>query len=434
MRKGINCLLVLATSLSGVAFSLSLTACTDIKVKDVKTALQYMVKKQNFTMSYKGNVFKKHDVIYTNKSMGMVSDLYPEITKTYYYDGKGTYKISDNGETTVGSEYKYKGNVWKSGLYSNFYGLDDGFIKDINSSDTEVRIKDKYFKQAFISAIGYEKDDYLSIDSLVASYKNGSLLLDVDFSGYKFQYTVHKFGTSENKLVDNYVKDGGKVLKVSDDLEDFRSAMKGNNYAQAIYNFGDSEETTGFVGNYYFHPHYFGTIYTNGTSMSGYISLNCPEEKKGENPHPALKGIYQYYMDSTGISIGSMALSDNPDLPYVMNYPSGLALWDSLEYLKPWNKQVIGFDPDGISYYVDDPYLVNDFSNNFNMSGSFQDQEPVGFGIDLIYEEEKLVQGTFYYAFKYGSANYLYPIPFHHFGEWSNATLDLVYETYHTID
>lgn len=439
MIKNIKILLVAATSLCGVAVSSLLIGCNnnkDLKVTNLKTALQYMSEKKNFSLSLQdGSSANQHTIVYSNNAMGVESDESLDLTNIYYSDKQGTYQINYNGDEFVGSEYRSEENVWNTKLFPTFTGVGSKTINKLKNDDTQISITDKEYKIVFASLITNDPTKMIDINSISASYNVKGVTFNISYQTYSFIYLASEFGTAKSGVVDEYVNTLGKgALEADYELECAREGINGNNFKQDVYQYGEDESTTGYVYEYGYHEHYFTQRSLASSYISGYISLHCPEELDGDNPHPALEGVYLYNQDEGGFHLSSMPYALSTDLVEVMNYPSRLALWDNLHLVKEGtNGDLCGFKTKGTTYYIDDPTLLADTSNNLMSSSSFAGQKPLGLVLDITTSSTGIDTFTIYYQFSLSGGRYCYPFPFYGFGEVSNKTLDLIYTTYHTI-
>jgi len=423
----------------GVAFSTSCTQKSEEKVviNTTKDALKYMNTRKNYTITYSGSRLYKHSYIYTDKVIARTSPDNELLNHYYYSDNGGTFEIeySKYLEKYVSTEYRSTENVWNSNLTFSFLGAGTSFIDGLKDSDTEVRVKNNEIKRTFIQLLGYSAADFMSIDSLTAKYKEGVLTYTCLIGSKDYVYEVSNFGTSKVSELDNLNESLLHAYTPITLLSNARELMHANNYIQGIY-YLDGDGNDGYVGNYLFNPHYFGQTYTSSADMNGYISLNCPAEE-GDNAHPALKGCYYYYISNYATSpsptLNSNAISTNPNIVDVMNYPSHLLLWNNFQRFVKW-KDYGDVEILGKAYYTEDEELLADFSTNFNMDSSFEGQTPYALGVDYNIANSNDDTITFYYYFKYGSRTQCYPIPFYKFGQANVKVLDQIYNTYHTID
>lgn len=433
-RNSINKLLIFATSVLEVAFSLSFTACNqgEAKFTNTKDALLYIANNKNYTITYKGDYLKSHSYVFTSNSIGRVSNEYPEVDRIYVSDSHGTYLLTNSDHKFYASEYKSSKGVWSSELAPNLKGVGKSFLKALDKKQEVVSIKDKDYRMAFVSILGYERTDFIKVDNLSAKYdvEDNTLTYNLTYDGREYVYVSSQFNVSKNSAVDSFLAKGGKPLKLSKNLSKTKELFFANNYRQDIWNYGEDESTTGYVGTYFFNPHYFGEIYYGGSMLYGYISLQAAANKE----HPELKGCYQYYVDYStdpiSAGLGSRPISDNPDITYVMNYPSYLRLWDKLEYMFEGDQNLInGFELEGESYSTRDLEIIYDVSNNFNMD-SFEGQEPYAVTLDIVPSRDGISTVYLYYSFLLGNNMYTMPFKFYKFAEANIAACDQLYEAY----
>lgn len=441
MLKKINPFVAILVSFICASISCSVTGCNDstadkqIVVNNLQSALLYMNQHNNFTLSIQeGSSVAYHDIIYTNNSMGIESNACPELTNVFYYDGFGTYQINYDGTELKGSEYRCASNIWISDLFPSFIAVGNKTISKLKLTDNDISITDKEYKILFAKLITGDATKMVGINYIYATYTELGVEFNISYNQYSFIYLAHDFGTSSSYTVNDYViKHNKSALIVDDELQLARDGIKGNNYMQDVYQYGDNPSTTGYVMEYGYHEHYFIQRYKSAQSIAGYISLHAPEVVDGDNPHPALEGIYYYYQDNTGYHLSSYAYNTSTNLIEVMNYPSRLYLWDNLHLLRDGVAgDMCGFTTSGKSYYVTDANVLNDASNNL-IGSSFEGQKPTGLVLDIITKDNKIEKFTIYYQFVLSGNNYCYPFPFYSFGKVNNKTLNTIYETYHVL-
>lgn len=440
MRKDRINLLIIAASLCGVAFSLSMTGCQKVNVHNAKTALQAINQSKNFSLKYSGSYYKEHTYYFTDKSIGLVSTEYPELTDIYYYDGKGTFEITSFDNDYVGSEYRTKKSVWNSGLYPTLKGVATSYINALDGSKNNFSITNKEYYIAFAKLMTGDSTDAVYIDSFNVSYsqENKSLTYNLTFKNKAITYIASNFYSTKNPIVEYFKEGGKKAFKAPKELKDMKNAMLSNNYVQSVYQMGETESSTGFFYDYIFNPHYWAWYIRSNNNMTGYISLNCPEEVDGDDPHPALKGIYPFNIIDGKISMTPKDASgtENTSIIEFMDYPSRISLWDNIHKFTEADEDMFtDVELLGKGYYTTDERLVVEFCNNFNMEGAFPGQDPQTLLADISYDEEgNLDMIVFYYYFKYSGVTYNYPIPFYNFGKANISVMDIVYNKYHTID
>ncbi|MCQ3034699.1 MAG: hypothetical protein MJ248_00490 [Bacilli bacterium] len=427
----------------GIAFSTSCASSSPtnssskeepIVINSTKSALSYINTNKNYTFTYVGNSLVAHEYTFTENAIGITSSK-TELNHYYYSDEQGTFEVERDLDNTkyITSEYRSEENVWDSKLTFTYFDIGTSFVNGIKDSETVVRIKNNDYKRTFIQMIGRSPNDFMDIDSLTAEYKaeTGYINFICTIGSKEYKYVASDFGTSKINELE------GKTLHAyvpSNIVVSARDAMKANNYVQGIYSF--SESGNGYVGNYLFNPHYFAQTYNSSTTMTGYVSLHCDAVTDGDDPHPALNGCYytiiENYATNPTPSINSNPISTNNNIVEVMNYPNNLAIWSNFHKTIGWNgtstEEILGK-----GYYTDDASIVSDFSSNFNMDGSFQGQKPHSLGVDIKVSSGQVENITFYYYFMYGATKMCYPIPFYNFGKANVKVLDMIYNTYHTI-
>jgi len=400
------------------------------EVKSLKSGLQYLSVAKNYTLTYDSDLLIAHDLIFTSNSIGTVSSYKPTVNTIYYQDGSGTYCIGNNGEKTVGGEYISGHSVWDGTLATSFLNVSKDYINEMDSDATSLTIKDKEYRMNFLKLIGFSESDYSTLGSLTASYFLGNnnqpaIRFVTTISTKEFAYIAHDFGTSVNTVVNDYIKEGKGAYKISKSMSVFQNAVQGNNYTQGIYYIG-----SGIVGYYGFNPNYFMEYYASSfvsTMVYGYMAINAPKQEK--------VGVYRYIIsyDIQGkgtFELDSTKYYEKPDIVSFYNYPSNLYLLSHLEYARSWKTELISsleYKPTGKNFIVTDATILADFSNNFNMSGSFDGQTPVCLGVDY---NEITREFTFVYKFYYQNGYHIMPFYFTKVGMTNNSILDAELEKY----
>lgn len=396
-----------------------------VEVVNLKTAVQYISEEKNYTLTFEGQGYE-HELVYTEKSIGVISDKYPVIDDIHIECDQGVYRLHYVEDDHIAGEISSKGEkLWGNDNYRlTMFGVSIDFLKAVTEDVSTLAIKDKDFIMKYAYSIGYQLDDIPNIDSLTLTYSNvdgyKSLRFELVYLEQPIVYVAHDFGTTKNKVVEDFIKDGGKPLEVDEELKKIRSLIRGNNFMQAIYYFGESE--SGYVATAFFHEHYYATNYYGSDSYTGVISLNSESSN--------LKGCYYFVIADNAMTIYPQPLYEVPSVPEYYHYPTFLGLLDNMEYIHDWTNQDMGdIKPSGKGYYLNNKALLNDFANNFSIGDNFQGQAPSALGIDLVADGDNYIV-TFYYKFAYQGYTYVMPIPLYNFGNVANATLDAVYETY----
>lgn len=405
-----------------------LTCCSgEANISNLKDAVNYVTKKKNFTLSYVSSS-NNHEFIFTDKSIGVISEEYPYIDDIHIQDKNGVYRLRYNNDKFIAGELSPLGDsLWDDGFRNTLYKASNSFVSDIGDK-TSYTVKDKDFKLKYSLTIGYTVEQYANIDSLTLSYyvkdEKPYLRFSLIYLGNEIIYDAHHFGNSENKVVDDFLSKGGKPLEIDDELASTRDLIKGNNFIQPSYYFG--EEESGYIGESYFNPHYYMFAYYSGGFGYGAISLNSSEYN--------LRGCYYFTLDTSTPgatpSLLNRPLYEEPDVVEYYHYPSYLALWNNLEYLTKWtNQDMGGYTKTGKGYYLTNTSLLNDFAYNFSISDNFEGQRPLALAIDYTtLEGERIIY--FYYKFSLQGYIYVLPIPLYGFGKANIPILDQVYDAF----
>jgi len=397
----------------------------------VKGKLLKVVTSKNYTIEYKGDYLVGHSYFFTPNSISRYSESRPDYDNTYYYDGLGTYQINYDIDRFVSSVYRSVVTPWKMKNAVTLYEVAVDYFNSLDNDVAELQITSKSFKLAFLQILGYEIADFVNLASLKASLDaDSNLVFDMKYDSRDYTYVVKNFNETVDIVVDEYVvKGGGTVYSVSKEWNSINSAFKRDNYVQGIYNFGETEETTGYIGYNFFTPGYFYYKYFSSEKIiQGYISVNLKETEE----YPATFGIYQFAMDEStnpaGVYMGSQ-VSDSTDITYIMAYPKCLTLWSNLQFLRNYKDTTldVGFDVSDNAQVTTEATIVYDFSNNFGMDSAFSGQRPFALTIDYEFQNSQVYMVTFYYTFTYGGYLYTMPFPFFNFGNAKSNLIDQLY-------
>lgn len=424
----------LLLALLGVVSVSSLAGCgsSDAEVNSLSSALKYMCNNYNYTISYTGTTYVKHSLVYTTNAVGVYSTTYPAMDNIYIKDNGGVYHLTyDDGH--VPSEYLPYGTDLFDGTYRySLFGVSASYINKLNPNVNEVTISDKTYRMGFLLTIGFKSTDIVNMGALTALYADKQVTFSTTLGNTPLIYVASDFGTTKIKIVDDFLKDGGSHFIPNNNQQNFRKLIRSNNFSQEIYQFGDSEETTGYIGTANFHPHYYFQYYNASSNyLTGAIALNC----KATDEHPELYGCYQFslvYSESGGTpSVMNIPSYSEPDVVAYYHYPTFLSLLDNMQYMKKWNDTLFpDVSHETTSYTVTHMATLTDFASNFSLDNAFSGHTPVALGIDYKITADKNHIIYFYYRFNYDGTAYIMPIPLYNFGKVSNNVLDQIYNEY----
>lgn len=413
-------------------------------VDSLKNSLIALNTTSNYTMRCESSRVAKHTRVFLKDSIGLIYDDNPSADKIFYQDGEnGVYSVGFNGKYYVGSTYynDISKDVWSGKFFSTMKDVETDFVNGVDPSVSTLKITNKAYRVGFLKTIGFSAIDYVDLNTLVASFNENKLEFDMNFRKIDIKFTFSNFGTSKNEVLERFLNDGGKPYEHNSVHDDIVSKMKMNNYEQYIYQFGETPETTGYIGKNYFHEKYYFTNYTGSLTASGHIALDGSESASGM--YKDIYGCYPFYLDlgnkEQPLTLYPTKYYEEPDIVTFYNYPSRMSIWDHMEYLLDWDENI--FDPEydykrekgGSAFVVIDPTLVYEIQDNFGIRSSFEGAIPLAVGIDTF-----TIRTTFpvkyepYIAIvcKFVYQNYYYTMPFvfANFGGVSNAYLDLAIE------
>lgn len=426
--------------------SIPLAGCGDngeptkpIVVDSLKTGLVALNTTNNYTYKCTGNRIATHTRTYTKDSIGLAFEdaSFKQNDKIFYQDGdNGVYSIVYNGTKYVGSTYynDISKDVWSGSFFKTLKDVETDYVNSIDATVATLSITNKTYRTAFLKSIGYSAMDYSEMGDLKASFNDGKLYFKMTLKSLDYNFVYYDFGTSKNYLLETFLGSGGKSYQFNEDHEALRSRFKMNNYEQYIYNFGETEETTGFVGKNYFHQNYFYTNYFSSLLASGYVALDGSKSQTPEQRE--IVGCYSCVLDynegaERPLSISPFCLYEKPDMPYLMNYPSNLSIWDHMEYFTEWNSRtfnpITDYKPVGKSFMVIDENMVYEIQDNFGIRSAFEGAIPLAVGFDFYTDGEGEEAEDYIVVlckFSYGPYSYTMPCPFTNFGKVSNSLLD----------
>lgn len=424
----------------------ALCACSEKlpEVTSLKTALTYIRLGKNYTFTYEGLRLVPHQLIFTENSIGTVCDDNDDLNLVYVKDKNGVYSLSSDGENTLGSEYyDFSSDLWSNNFCYTLYGLGEEFISELENETESVTIKDKEYRLAYLQMCGYPAKNYSDLSSLKVKYElmdeKPSLLFTMIYRKTEFSYRVTDFGTSTNYFADDWFASDGHAFVPNETLTKFRNLFKANNYSMMTYAYDEEDGLAGYIGYQLFNPHYYYEQWITSNVGDGYINLDSRAVTEGDNPHPDLKGVYWFTLSGTLPTLNPQCVYEKPNVVEMMHYPSYLRLFSSMEMLKEgWNTALfpnVDVNDEAITYWTDNPTIVQDFNTNFSMDNNIQGNTPVALGIEMLLDdntdlEENNTQITFFYRFGYGANAYTFPFPFYSFGNSNIPALDAVYEMY----
>lgn len=399
------------------------------------TAFRYMYNSRNYTVDYVGTLYVAHTLIYTENSVGVYSNAYKNLNDYYIKDSGGIYHLTYD-DKYYASEY-LSGSDELFDYHPSFYHLAQSFVYSIKSDAKSVTITDKAYRMGFLTVVGFSASDVLHLGTLTASYDNNEVTFTTTLNDNPLKFVAKNFGTTVNKEVDSFLASGGTHFSPDSNLSKMRTLIRDNNFLQGIYQLGESEESTGFIGYSYFHPHYFYDIYNSSpNSFNGAMAFNCSETLE----HKAYKGVYyftmQYETTEGGVVANfqhtEMPIHSEPDIVTCYHYPTFLALLDNLQFCKEWDSSYFpGISITGKGYMITKATLMNDFASNFNLDSSFPGSTPIAIGIDFINSKKtEDIIVYFYYVFRNSNENYIFHVPLLRFGKAGNSALDQAYDKF----
>ena len=387
-------------------------------IDSLKQGMRYLRDNKDYTLSF-SSVAGKASFYFTPSSVGFAVEGHPELNQSLYEDGTGIYKIHYDGgylasDYLLDSEGEYVKDVYANAA-TTLYGVSSAYVEKIAEDAEKLLITDKSYRMAFIQAVGYTRNDYLHLNSLEASYAEGTLRFTLSLSEETNVYVLSSLGTTVDPNVSTYLASGGGALILDEYLDEARRLMKGDNFTRLIYDF----DAKGYVGQEVFTEHYFYGSYTGGMEF--------------DNPDLNLYGVYYFSVVDGQVSFLSRPIYEEPSVEQCYHYPTFMALWSQMEYLKEGGPGIGDYDYQGEAYTLYDEQLILDFAKNNSLTDSYDPSvcvpEAVGLDVELgIGDEDTVV--TFVYYFTYQGTLYTMPLPFSRFHDSNIAGLDRVYEQY----
>jgi len=393
MKKQVLCVLL---SILGI-----LTSCTDTsstssvqmnpdEIKDVKSALEYMKSSYNFQVITQDT---------TNINLEYYLAYY---TPNYYVgklDGDESYYTGyiqfQNGVSRISIPYgQEEGEEEVSAseiLFSDSSLYNNNVTKNLSALDTNnfesgletIKTKKKSDVVAILNVIGFSQSTYMSLlnNEIELTYSNNTLIIDFTImqgeTGIEYESLIENFGVTDFELIDDFITDGGTPFVPDSSISKIRELFKNNNYIREETN--DEGEYT--VREYFNPQYYFNDISadylkeypTLASYYLGYIKIKKENIAIDEYPTLTYDDVYLFYpVNRAGIQL---VTRENPnkagyaqgafttkqdDLAYVMNYPSNLVLWSSLER----------FTLENGTYSTYDYEIIGDFISNFGITSS----------------------------------------------------------------
>lgn len=422
---------------------LLLTGCQankNIEINSLKNGLLFLNTSKNYTLEIESSAYGTCSYIFTKNSIGFSASRKSSAMFAYIKDKKGIYTLNyDNGyvpgEYLLDEANKKITNLWSGDIHQTLYGVETSYINSLSNDITTLDVTNKNYKMAFIQTVGYEIKDYVNVDSLVINYVDDVLSFSLKMSNKNYIeiYKLTNPNNSKNEDVDIFLKGGGKVLTLSSSLTRVRNLVKSNNFLRYIYDIGTNE----YNGIEIFNEHYFYSEITSYNYGSGAMAMN---QKANEHHDFDLYGCYNFSINtsivnatSSNVGFYSTPMYKKPDIVEFYHYPTYLAIFSSMQYLKNGEVDNSPYTYEGESYYFDQISMVYDFVSNFSIDQSFDPNEyvPYAVGIDFINKDaDKDCFVTFIYYFTYGSSLYAMPIPLTNFNNSNVALLDAIYDAY----
>jgi len=398
----------------------------EINVDSLKNGLRYLSYKKNYTLSYTGTSMVKHDLIFTKDAIGVSSDVNHNLDTFFIKDKGGIYSLTYDDDKYYASKYSEYTDLWNNQVSYVLYNVSRDYVENISDDVTSLVITDKTWKKTFTLMLGYTTKDYLFVDSITAKFDDKSSALSIDFklNSVTYTYSIHDFGTSSIKAVNDYINNGGTAFTPNEEMNKAKELISGNNFRIESYSFGETSNS--FVGYELFHPEYYLSAYYGGTSAQGYIELDCDASLE----HDVLYGVYYYTLGYDAMQGGTYVNSISPNAYYsyldvetCLHYPSKLSLLDNFQFAKEWDYEIIPYTEylpgNGKNYVFTNKDVLKDFDSNFSITenfGTYGTITPMALGVDL-YETDGDFNVYFVYKFKCADTVYYYHAPLSEFGE-----------------
>ena len=316
-------------------------------------------------------------------------------------DGSGIFNVSYEDDYIISeylrnSEGAIATSLWDNSVVHTMYGIGGQYIKkNITSNITSITITDKNYIIGFMETFGYDSTVFGSVNSLKASYEEGTVSFAFSLAlSTKVYYTIKlaDVGTTTSEHLKEFKASGKKVFTPHQDLSEMRRLLKLDNFAHKIYTIYEGEGS--YTGYEFFTPYYFITTSLQNTNVgNGYMELDHKADESNIN-----QDMYGIYMFSVSVvdkeynfDFSSIVYNTTPEIEKCLHYPSFLKLLTNLEYVKEGNLRDSDYVYDSSSvkrYYFTEQFLVNDFANNFSIYQNFEDCTALGVSIELDLEHE----------------------------------------------
>ena len=441
-NKGIILLLplLLLSSCNSTTSSTPNTTLTPVTINSLKEGLLALNTLKNYRIDYLEGNETIFSYIFTENAIGIDSTT-KEYINTLVEDSSGIYELKYHkdykpGEYKKDLENKNIQNLWSSNLTHTLYGKSTDYINSIDDSASTIKVTNKQYKMAIIQTLGYESDDYVSLDEINISYSNNSVVFDVQFASTPlYSFIASGFNSTIHESVDDFLSKGGTVYTPDENVANCRRLMLGSNFTRDIYDFS----VDSYTGLELFNPNYFYYETTGADFGQGTLEMN---QKANAEHDIDLYGCYSYILYGSlqkGFRDASFYTTPSytkPDVEEMYHYPKYMTLWDNTQFIEKGAVENTNYKVEGEAYHVSNLSYILDFATNFSIDQSFPFNEfvPFGLGININYYDgqDEYSTITFMYCFTYNNSKYIMPIPFYNFGVSNIKILDDIYTQYNS--
>jgi len=362
----------LAGCAKGTASSAASSGSIDpASLVDLKSAYSALAASQNYKIgvqleSKNGGKGLYYEVTYTNRYV--YGD---RVGKEWGYglSDKGVYRLDTTEEGLLASEPLLAtdgttiNSLYSSGLFISFA---DFAVDEFAANEQTHTFSNKKNKLAALKMAGFSTNDFFNLDSVETSISKQGLIdsfwLKVTVGEQIYRITIEAFADAKNGNVDLFLSNGGTAYDAPSILHQARDLFKDKNYSRSVIDYSDNTTND---GTEHFLPDYFYGDYNENGAKQGAVSMGWMGINHKKYNNVDLYGTYLFTLASSTVSLNTTGVYNaSPDISSKgnVNYPSNLALWDRLEFVKAG-------DSEG-NYLTTDSTILTDFADNYQIASS----------------------------------------------------------------
>ncbi len=410
-----------------------------VEVNSLKDGLIVLNRSKNYTLETEHASYGRVSYIFLENSIGVNMSKRPSGLQAYIKDSNGIYPLNyesglKSGEYCLNSLGNKITDLYSGEVMSTMYNIETDYVNSISDSLTSISFSKKDYKMKLLTTLGFSSSVYLDVESMGATYINGSVNFVIKMTGNKnYTYRLTNVNKSKFSEVDTFLANGGMAKDLEASLGKARSLIRSNNFTRDIYDFS----TESYSGIEVFTNKYFYSRMNNSESGSGAMVVNAKANEYHSND---MNGCYFFQAggdlsDPENYTFG--IASNTPIYPKAniveyYHYPTYLKILDNMQFVNEGAYSSTGYTYTGTPYYFNNSKYVLDFVSNFSIDQAYDTSTyvPEAVGIDInIGASDSESSITFIYYFTYGST-YAMPIPLRSFGSSNYSVLDAIHYLY----